>query len=119
MPTTVLIVDDHPSFRGSARAILEADGFDVVGEAETAHAAIAAARALRPDGVLVDVQLPDGSGFDVCAELVGAMNGDAPHVVLVSSRDECDYGCKVAECGARGFVPKAELSGDAIATLLA
>ena len=118
MPTTVLIVDDHPSFRGSARAILEADGYEIVGEAETAQAAIAAAQMLHPDVVLLDVQLPDSSGFDVCAELVRGGNGNAPDVVLVSSRDECDYGRKIAQCGARGFVPKAELSGDVIATLL-
>jgi DNA-binding NarL/FixJ family response regulator len=117
MPKTVLIVDDHPSFRGSARAILEADGFKVVGEAETADGAIHAAHSLHPDVVLLDVQLPDRSGFDVCAEL--RSNGDTVDVVLVSSRDECDYGKKIAECGASGFVPKAELSGDAIAKLLA
>lgn len=118
MPTTVLIVDDHPSFRGSARAILEADGFQIVGEAETAQGALAAARALHPDVVLLDVQLPDRSGFDVCAELVDG-DGGAPDVVLVSSRDECDYGKQIAACGASGFVPKAELSGEAIAKLLA
>ena len=117
MPKTVLIVDDHPSFRGSARAILEADGYEIVGEAETARAALTAVRALHPDVVLLDVQLPDRSGFDVCAELVD--DGAAPDVVLVSSRDECDYGRKIAECGASGFVPKAELSGDVIAKLLA
>jgi DNA-binding NarL/FixJ family response regulator len=118
MPGTVLIVDDHPSFRCSARALLEADGFDVVGEAETGAAAIAAARELAPDIVLLDVQLPDRSGFDVCAELL-RLDGAAPAIVLVSSRDGCDYGEQVAASGARGFVAKGELCGETVSSLLA
>jgi DNA-binding NarL/FixJ family response regulator len=117
MRKTVLIVDDHPSFRGSARALLEAEGFEVVGEAPTGSAALAEARRLHPDVVLLDVQLPDASGFDVCAALL-ELNGAAPDVVLVSSRDAGDYGDLIASSGARGFVPKAELSGDAVSTLL-
>ena len=72
---TVLIVDDHPSFRASARAILEADGFSIVGEAEDGATGLALLRKLRPDVVLLDVQLPDMSGFDVCIEC-----GDRHHV---------------------------------------
>jgi DNA-binding NarL/FixJ family response regulator len=114
---TVLIVDDHPSFRASARAILEADGFTIVGEAEDGAAALSAIGTLRPDLVLLDIQLPDMSGFDVCAE-IALSNGTAPQVVLVSSRDACDFGPLIERSGARGFVAKAELSGDAVATLL-
>ena len=66
---TVLIVADHPSFRASARALLETAGFEVVGEAEDGEAATAAVDRLSPDLVRLDVQLPDRSGFDVCAEL--------------------------------------------------
>ena len=69
MSPTVLIVDDHPSFRASARAVLEAEGFEVVGEPEDGASVLAAVVALDPDVVLLDVQLPDMSGFDVCAEL--------------------------------------------------
>ena len=116
MPRTVLIVDDHPSFRASARAILEADGFVIVGEAETGTGALQLLRQLHPDVVLLDVQLPDMSGFDVCVEC-GDLDETA--VVLVSTRDSTDYGNLIATSGARGFVPKAELSGAAVEALLA
>ena len=117
MPTTVLIVDDHPSFRATARALLEAEGLDVVGEAEDGAGAILAAAELEPDLVLLDVQLPDIDGFEVAAQL-RARNGSGPEVVLTSSRDVCEFGTLVAECGACGFVPKAELSVARITALL-
>jgi DNA-binding NarL/FixJ family response regulator len=118
MSATVLIVDDHPSFRASARAILESAGFVIVGEVEDGAAALAAVAELAPDVVLLDIQLPDMTGFDVCEALEGR-NGSAPAVVLVSSRDVSDYGNLVGDSHARGFVPKAELSGEAILALLA
>src|SRR5262249_9443075 len=65
VPTSVLIVDDHPSFRLSARRMLEASGFSVIGEAEDGHSALEAVQALGPDLVLLDVQLPDLDGFEV------------------------------------------------------
>ena len=116
MAKTVLIVDDHPSFRASARAILEADGFDVIGEAEDGASAIEAVRRLSPEIVLLDVQLPDMDGFAIASTLTA--NGSAPAIVMVSSRDACDYGGLVAESGARGFIAKAELSGAAVADLV-
>jgi DNA-binding NarL/FixJ family response regulator len=114
--TTVLIVDDHPSFRATARALLVAEGFDVVGEASDGRGAIAAAEELHPDVVLLDVQLPDQTGFEVASTLTG--DGVCVSVVLVSSRDGSDYGPLVEESGALGFVPKAELSGARIAALI-
>ena len=114
--TTVLIVDDHPSFRASAHAVLEAEGFEVVGEAEDGASAIEAVSRLHPDVVLLDVQLPDIDGFEVTRRLM-AVDG-APSVVLVSSRDVGDYGELVDGSGARGFLPKNELSGAAVAALL-
>ncbi len=116
MPQRVLIVDDHPSFRQTARALLEAEGFEVVGEAPDGASAIEQARRLRPDVMLLDVQLPDMDGFAVAEVLCG--NGWSPAVVLTSSRDLSDFGSVVQTCGARGFVPKGDLSGEALTALL-
>jgi DNA-binding NarL/FixJ family response regulator len=116
MSRTILIVDDHPSFRGMARALLESEGFDVVGEAEDGAAAIEAARELHPDVILLDVQLPDIDGFEVAAALTN--NGKSPAIVMTSSRDACDFGSLVERSGARGFIPKAELSAASLSALL-
>jgi DNA-binding NarL/FixJ family response regulator len=116
MPPTVLIVDDHPSFRAIARRLLEADGYDVVGEAADGRSALEAVRELRPEIVLLDVQLPDLDGFDVAARLTNG--GGGPAVVLTSSRDAANVEPFAAACGARGFVTKSELSGEALAALV-
>ena len=114
---TILIVDDHGSFRASARALLEAEGYDVVGEAADGAQAVEEVRRLRPDLVLLDVQLPDMTGFQV-AEQVAAVAG-ATQVILTSSRDASDYGDLVTEARARGFIAKDQLSGEALSELLA
>jgi DNA-binding NarL/FixJ family response regulator len=116
MRKTVLIVDDHPSFRASARRMLEADGYEVVGEAEDGGAAVAATRRLRPALVLLDVQLPDVDGFEVARRLLSS--APAPEIVLTSSHDSTDLGEAVGASGASGFVPKSELSAAAIASLI-
>jgi DNA-binding NarL/FixJ family response regulator len=115
LPTRVLIVDDHAPFRSIARQILSADGFLIVGEAADGAEAIRACE-LCPDLVLVDVQLPDIDGFAVAAVL--ATRVDPPAVVLVSSRSRIDYGSRIEDSGARGFIAKAELTGDAVRRLL-
>jgi two-component system response regulator EvgA len=116
MATRVLIVDDHPSFRATARLLLESDGYEVIGEAEDGMSGLRAARELQPDVVLLDVQLPDIDGFDVAARLTGV--DGAPKVVLTSTRDVSDLKMLISRSGARGFVPKTELSGSALAALL-
>jgi DNA-binding NarL/FixJ family response regulator len=116
MPS-VLIVDDHPSFRASARLLLESEGYMVVGEAADGARALLAAQELRPDLVLLDIQLPDMDGFQVAHEL--RLNGRRAVIVLTSSRDLTEYGALVERSGARGFVPKAELSGAILAAFLA
>jgi DNA-binding NarL/FixJ family response regulator len=113
----ILIVDDHPSFRASARVVLESEGFDVVGEAVDGASALTECCRLRPEVVLLDVQLPDTDGFDVCARLIA--HAEPPTVIMTSSRDGSDFGSLVSTSGARGFVPKAELSGERVQELLA
>ena len=111
MTARILIVDDHPSFRATVKTLLLADGFDVVGEAEDGHSALEAIERLRPDLVLLDVQLPDMDGFAVAKELFRRIEV-APKVVL-TSHDESGFGPIVGRCGAAAFVPKGELSGAA------
>jgi DNA-binding NarL/FixJ family response regulator len=108
----VVIVDDHAPFRSLARRLLVAGGFQVVGEAVDGAGALVAVRALSPDVVLLDVQLPDLDGFAV-AEVI-AREADAPVVVLVSSRGLLDYGRRVDASTARGFIAKADLSGETL-----
>lgn len=112
---TILIIDDDPRFRSQARDVLESDGFVVVGEAADGASGRAAARSLRPDFVLVDVGLPDVTGFQVALSL--AQDRPAPLVVLTSSRDARAYGRRLAEVPSLGFIPKDQLSGSAIRAL--
>jgi DNA-binding NarL/FixJ family response regulator len=115
MGPTVLIVDDHAAFRASARALLQAEGFDIVGEATDGAEAVEAVAVLRPEIVLLDIQLPDLDGLTVAEQL--ATVPDAPAVVLISSRDAAAYGPRLHAAPARGFIPKSGLSGEALAAL--
>ncbi len=117
MGPTVLVVDDHAEFRSVARAVLESDGFDVVGEAADGAEALACAARLRPQLVLLDVQLPDIDGFAV-ADALAAAGAGAPDVVLVSSRSAGAYRRRLATTPVRGFLSKAELTGPALRDLL-
>ena len=116
MPWTVLIVDDHQGFRQGARALLEAEGFEVLGEAADGESAVEQARRLRPQVVLLDVQLPGIDGFAVADTL--ALGPAPPAVVLVSSRGRQAYRAKLAATSARGFLTKEEFSGECLASLL-
>jgi CheY-like chemotaxis protein len=106
MSCTVLIVDDRSDFRLLARQLLETDGFTVVGEAADAQGALGAALELRPDVVLLDVRLPDGSGVDVARTM---RTWAAPPMVVLTST--ADYTVAARECGAVAFIPKGLLSG--------
>ena len=96
--------------------LLESEGYEVVGEAGDGMTGLRAAGELKPDLVLLDVNLPDIDGFDVAARLTA--DRSAPAVILVSSRDDSDFGPCVERSGARGFIPKAELCGAAIEEVL-
>jgi two-component system response regulator DegU len=112
----VLVVDDHDGFRRCARALLTAEGFEVVGEAADGTAALALVPEAAPDLVLLDIQLPDITGFEVAARLRAA---DATvRVILISSRERSEYGSLIETSGADGFVSKADLSGEALERLL-
>jgi DNA-binding NarL/FixJ family response regulator len=113
----VLIVDDHAGFRASARRLLECNGYEVVGEAADGAEALRLAEELDPDLVLVDIHLPDSDGRYVAGRISGSRK--APAVVLISSRDVADLGDSIERAGARGFISKAELSGESLAALLA
>lgn len=116
MERTVLIVDDHAEFRASARALLEADGWTIAGEAADGADGLVQARALRPAVVLLDIALPDTDGFAVAEGLAGG--AEPPAVILVSSRERAVYGRRIDRAPVRGFLPKRSLSGAAVEALL-
>jgi DNA-binding NarL/FixJ family response regulator len=116
MKERVLVIDDHDGFRASARKLLVAEGFEVVGEAADAASGIEAARTLHPDVILLDVQLPDLNGVTASAR-IAALNGGSS-IILISTCDLDDAESALAESAARGFIPKAELDGAAIRELL-
>jgi DNA-binding NarL/FixJ family response regulator len=115
MVRTVLVVDDHAGFRELARALLEDGGYAVVAEAGDGASALAVARAVRPDAVLLDVHLPDMDGFAVAAAL--AREHPAPRVVLTSTDADEEVGSLVRRSGALRFVPKEALADAALGAL--
>lgn len=115
---TVLVVDDHPAFRASVRRLLDSEGYRVVGEAGDGAGALGAAAELKPDVVVLDVQLPDIDGFEVAERIEAAADGSPPAIVLVSSRERSDFGTLLDTARVRGFVSKADLTGEALSELL-
>ncbi|HEY6069259.1 MAG TPA: response regulator transcription factor [Gaiellaceae bacterium] len=114
MQRTVLIVDDHPAFRASARTLLEDEGYEVVGEAEDGESGLQLALTLEPDLVLLDIALPDVSGLEVAERLADARS----KVLLTSSRRSSDLGPRLGKSSALGFISKDDLSGEALEQLL-
>lgn len=116
MTLSVLIVDDNQGFRAQARALLEDAGYEVVGEAGDGASALDAALNLRPHVVLLDIQMPDTTGFDVARAL--AEHPQQSTIIFISSREASDYGGLIDRSGARGFIAKADLSARSVEALL-
>ena len=117
MAWSLLIVDDHADFRAGARALLELDGFRVLGEAADGESALEAVRRLRPQVVLLDVQLPGMDGFAVADRITAGDN--PPVVVLTSSRAVEAFRSRLRKAhSVRGFIAKADLSGECLSALL-
>jgi DNA-binding NarL/FixJ family response regulator len=112
MPVRVLIVDDQEPFRMAARLVVEAtDGFEVAGEADSGEASVELADELKPDLVLMDVNLPGINGLDATRQILDG--GDEPPVVLLlSTYEEAEYAPRAAECGAAAYIPKAVFGPD-------
>ena len=112
----MVIVDDHAAFRSAAGALLEAEGYRVVGEAENGATALDAVRALRPDVVLLDVQLPDMNGFDVAERF--AEEGMTVAVVFISTHGVSAFRWRLTSNPTWRFILKSELSGEALAAAI-
>ena len=117
MSISVLVIDDDDAFRGLAVQVLEGMGFDVVGEADTLKAGAAAAKTLRPDAMLIDVALPDGSGVGLAGDL--AALPWRPRIVLTSSDPSVVSQSVARAAGAAAFIPKQDLPGGRLRDLLA
>jgi DNA-binding NarL/FixJ family response regulator len=116
MSVRVLIVDDQEPFRMAARMVVEVtDGFEVVGEAETGEDSVSMAADLKPDLVLMDVNLPGINGLDATRQILSGA-GDAVVVLLLSTYEEEEYAPRAAECGAAAYIPKAVFGPDRLET---
>jgi CheY-like chemotaxis protein len=109
MPTSVLVIDDDPEFRGLVVRLLARVGLLIVGEADTVEAAIRAAMTLKPQSALVDVSLPDGDGVTLAGAL--AALPWHPRIVLTSTDPEAISEATARSTGAVGFIAKDELPG--------
>jgi CheY-like chemotaxis protein len=115
---TCLIVDDNADFVEAARDRLERDGVSVVAVASTCDQALAHASELRPDVVLLDIDLGPESGFDVARALARQLGESAPQVILISTYAENDFWELIAAAPASGFLSKTALSRAAIEDVL-
>lgn len=112
-----LIVDDSATFRDAACSTLAGSAVDVVATAGSAAEALEQVRRLRPDVVLVDIDLGPENGFDVAAAIHREVSPQ-PVVIMISTHDQDDFADLTAASSALGFLPKIELSGTAIEALI-
>ncbi len=118
VPLRCLIVDDNPSFLEAARVLLQREGLTIAGVASTAAETLQQAESLRPDVILMDISLGDESGLDVTRRLYESKLANGATVILISTHSPSDFADLIGESQAAGFLPKAELSADAIRTIL-
>jgi DNA-binding NarL/FixJ family response regulator len=118
MTLRCLIVDDSVAFVAAARSLLERQGITVLGAAANSADAVRMADELRPDVVLVDIDLGRDSGLELARRLARPADPTPPPVILISTYAEEDYADLVADSPALGFIPKAALSAAAIRALL-
>lgn len=118
MAVRCLLVDDSQPFIEAARVLLSRQGMQVVGAASTGLEALRLAQELRPDVVLVDIDLGGESGFELARRLVQETTLPTGRVILISTHSEADYADLIAESSAVGFLSKSDLSADAIRELL-
>jgi DNA-binding NarL/FixJ family response regulator len=114
-----VVVDDNPAFVAAARALLEREGVTVLGCTGSGAEAVRLVAELRPDLVLVDIDLGAESGLELARRLAGPAGAAVPPVILISTYDEEDYADLIADSPAVGFLPKEALSAAAIRRLLA
>ena len=114
-----LIVDDSPRFLDAARGLLERQGITVVGLASTSADALRRAQELKPDVMLVDIDLGGESGLELARRLQDQAGPVPARVILVSTHAEQDYAELIDASPAIGFLPKTAVSGGAIRDLLA
>jgi DNA-binding NarL/FixJ family response regulator len=116
MPIRVLIVDDQEPFRLAADAVVDAaDGFTVVGTATTGEASVEAAARLRPDLVLMDVNLPGIDGLEATRRILSADGPRRIVVLLLSTYEEEDHLLGVSDCGAAAYIPKSRFRPERLA----
>ena len=112
----VLIVDDQPPFREASRMVVEmTDGFVVIAEAENGEKAIGLVAEVRPDLVLMDVQMPGIDGIETTRRISAA--GDAPPIVVMSTHESGDYESAALAAGALAFVAKSQFGMDTLAKM--
>jgi DNA-binding NarL/FixJ family response regulator len=112
----VMLVEDHPMVRKGLRALLKADGqFAIVGEAQNGREAVAMARALRPDVILMDIAMPVLNGLQATRQILA--NDPAARVIMLSAHSDDEYVERARAYGAVGFLEKqtsAEIVAEAI-----
>ena len=114
----LLIVDDNEPFLAASRAVLQGQGLEVIAVARSAAEGLLRAQLLRPDLILVDIELGEDSGFDLARQLADEGDTADLRVILISTHPEDDFADLIRESPALGFVPKSDLSRSAIELVL-